>query len=132
MNRIVSIVLLLCAPALADTVISMPPPPSDSPAITPVMSMVNRAMQQSARAGAGLQALDRYTHARQVPYNVYSLDAAPSYGFGRRWDAGIWYETPRPRWGYSWGWWGWTGCIIVNVDSHSSGAHCGAPVSPAP
>ena len=127
MNRIASIALLLCTPVTADTIISMPPPVSAPASATPVMTMVDRAMRQSARTRSGLLALDRYAHARQAPYQGYNVDSG-SYGAGWDWNDSFWYGVPGPRWGYSWGWWGWSGCIIVNVDAHSNGMHCGASV----
>jgi len=129
MHRIAIAILLLCGPSVADTVISMPPPAHASVPGSPVMSMVHKAMQQSANARVGTQALDRYTHAKQAPYNVYNVASGPSYGYGTGWDGDPWDDYPRPYWGYSWGWWGWPGCIIVNIDSHPVGGACGLTVA---
>ena len=128
MHRIAITILLLCAPSVGDTVISMPAPATGIPAVTPVMSMVHQAMQQSSNARVGMQALDRYAHAKQAPYNVYNVGSSSgSYGTG--WMADPWYGYPRPYWGYSWGWWGWPGCIIVDIDSHPVGGGCGLSAS---
>ncbi len=132
MHRIAITILLLCAPSIADTVISLPAPASGARAGVPVMSMVHQAMQQSAHARVGMQALDRYANAKQAPYNVYHVQPRGGTSSNLDWDfrPNYWFLYPRQIWGsYSgWGWWGWPGCVIWNVGSPPAGGACRSTV----
>ena len=68
----------------AQTVITMPPPAKPAISASPVMTMVAQAMERASHSEAGMDALYRYAHARQVPYNVYHVQ--PRGGMGSNLD----------------------------------------------
>ncbi|MDG2200177.1 MAG: hypothetical protein P8K80_03230 [Phycisphaerales bacterium] len=118
------------ARAHAQTVISMPPPAQPAASASSVMTMVARAMERASHSKAGMDALYRYAHARQVPYNVYHVQPRGGMGSNLDWDYDVndWSLYPRRFWGSYWGWWGWPGCVIWSVDSPAANSPCRASV----
>lgn len=106
----------------AQTVISMPPPAEPATSASPVMTMVARAMERASHSEAGMDALYRYAHARQVPHSVYHVQ--PRGGMGSNLDVNDWSLYPRRFWGSYWGWWGWPGCVIWSGDSPPANSPC--------
>jgi len=104
----------------ADTLISMPPPPSPVITDSVVLAMVARAIESVSSMEAGAEALRRYSTHRQAPYHVYTVE--PRRVRSRWWDRYDEYEhdwrlAHGPRiWGtwYPWSGWGtWCGGFTV-------------------
>ena len=94
------------------------------------MMLVAQAMEHAARDEAGMTALYRYAHARQVPYNVYHVQPRGGSGSELNWDYDVnyWYFYPRRLWGSYWGWWGWPGCVTWGVNPPPANSPCRASV----
>lgn len=115
---------VICSWSMSQTVISMPAPASPPSGESSVMIMVARAMDAAARAESGAEALYRYSHAKQTPYNVYHVQPR---GSGLDWDFDVnhSYFSPRLFWGSYWGW-GWPGCVTWSVGSPPANSPCGS------